>query len=57
MFYIKFTASIYYEDETVAKGRPDSLATKVSVEEPEFEFDDETGLDLEAHDGRVHFII
>ena len=29
-------------------GRYDST---VSVEEPEFEFDDETGLELEAHDG------
>lgn len=25
--------------------------SRVSVEEPEFEFDDETGLELEAHDG------
>ena len=33
-------------------GRYDST---VSVEEPEFEFDDETGLELEAHDGELRF--
>ena len=28
--------------------------SRESVEEPEFEFDDETGLELEAHDGIIY---
>ena len=38
-------------NNTEKKESPRNFDSNVSVEEPEFEFDDETGLELEAHDG------
>ena len=39
--------------DTVESGPEDSPRGWKSVDEPEFEYDDETGLDLEAHDGEL----